>query len=130
MITLQLPLAPSVNRLWRIGNGGKMYKSPEYKAWLEEAGWMVKEQTKDQILGEYVLHILAVKPDKRKRDLDNLLKATSDLLVQSGVISDDSACRALAAEWNKTPEYAAPMIVKIYPLDGDEQCENLPQLMN
>jgi crossover junction endodeoxyribonuclease RusA len=107
-----------------------MYKSPEYKAWLEEATWMVKQQTKEQILGEYVLHVLATKPDKRRRDLDNLLKATSDLLVHAGVIDDDCHCRAIAAEWNKMPDHSAPMVVRIHPLDEEEQCENLPQLMN
>jgi len=111
IIRLELPLAPSTNRLWKIGKGGRMYKSPEYVAWLDEAGWMVKAQTKYQINGPYVIHISAVKPDKRRRDLDNLLKSTSDLLVKSKIVDDDSECHALAAEWS---EHSAPMIVTVY----------------
>ena len=111
IIRLELPLAPSTNRLWKIGKGGRMYKSPEYVAWLDEAGWMVKAQTKYQINGPYVIHISAVKPDKRRRDLDNLLKSTSDLLAKSKIVDDDSECHALAAEWS---EHSAPMIVTVY----------------
>ena len=110
MITLTLPLAPSVNALWRV-TGSRMYKTKVYKDWLEEAGWMVKQQTKQTIEGEYVLHIRAQKNNKR-RDLDNILKATSDLLVNLHIVEDDSQCVALAAEWAK--ESSAPMIVTIY----------------
>jgi Holliday junction resolvase RusA-like endonuclease len=110
MIQLTLPLAPSANSLWRI-TGSRMYKTKLYKDWLEEAGWMVKQQTKQTIDGEYVLHIRARKTNKR-RDLDNLLKATSDLLVNMHIVEDDSQCMALAAEWAK--EASEPMVVTIY----------------
>jgi crossover junction endodeoxyribonuclease RusA len=95
-----------------------MYKSPEYTAWLEEAGWMVKAQTKLQISGKYIVHINANRPDKRRRDLDNLLKSTSDLLVKCKIVEDDSECQAIAAEWSNQ---SAPMIVTVYGLeDGDD----------
>lgn len=113
MIVLTLPIAPSVNRLWRIA-GKKLIKSAEYKAWLEEAGWMVKQQTRQTVDGKYALHIKAKKENKR-RDLDNLLKATSDLLVGLNVVEDDSMCMALAAEWST--ETMAPMIVTIIPME-------------
>ena len=123
MIVLTLPMAPSVNRLWRIANK-KMYRSPEYKAWLDEAGWMVKQQTKSTIDGEYALHIRAQRSNRR-RDLDNLIKATSDLLVGLGIVEDDSQCVALAAEWAK--ESAAPMVVTIYGMEpnNDGRDKNL-----
>jgi Holliday junction resolvase RusA-like endonuclease len=38
-------------------------------------------------------------PDKRKRDLDNLLKAPIDLLVEHGVIDDDRNVVSLGASW-------------------------------
>ena len=122
MITLTLPLAPSVNRLWRIA-GKRMIKSAEYKAWLDEAGWMIKQQTRQTIDGEYAIHIKAQRQNKR-RDLDNILKATSDLLVSMKVVEDDSQCVALAAEWAK--QSTAPMIVTLIPMependDGSEQ---------
>jgi len=127
VIRLELPLAPSTNRLWRVGKGGRMYRAPEYVAWLEEAGWMIKEQTKNQISGAYVLHISATKPDRRKRDLDNLLKSTSDLLVKMKIVEDDSECRGIAAEW---ADHGIPMVVSIYGIEEDAWTENRKRLMN
>lgn len=109
MITLELPLAPSVNSLWRI-TGKRMYRTKQYKDWMEEAGWMIRKQTKQIIEGEYALHIRALRSNKR-RDLDNLLKATSDLLVAMKVVEDDSQCVALAAEWANIN--SAPMVVTL-----------------
>jgi crossover junction endodeoxyribonuclease RusA len=118
VIVLKLPLAPSANSLWVKGKNG-MYKSKKYKEWLEEAGWMVKQQTKDSIEGQYVIHISALRVAKR-RDLDNILKATSDLLVNMRIVEDDSLCVALAAEW--TTIINAPMVVTIYGAEeSDEQ---------
>jgi len=71
---------------------------------------MVRQQTRKTVDGEYALHIRAVRSNKR-RDLDNLLKATSDLLVELRIVEDDSQCVALAAEW--ADESSAPMIVTI-----------------
>jgi len=117
MIQLTLPLAPSVNALWRI-TGSRMYKTKVYKDWLEEAGWMVKQQTKQTIDGEYALHIRAKKTNRR-RDLDNILKATSDLLVNLHIVEDDSQCVALAAEWAK--EASEPMVVTIYSMSDPNE---------
>jgi crossover junction endodeoxyribonuclease RusA len=121
MIRLELPLAPSTNRLWRVGKGGRMYRSAEYVAWLDESGWMIKAQTKQQINGPYVIHISASKPDKRRRDLDNLLKSTSDLLVKTKIVEDDSECRAIAAEW---ADHGKTMIVTLYGLEEDAESWN------
>jgi len=106
-----------------------MYKSAEYVAWLEEAGWMIRAQTKSQIDGPYIIHISATKPDKRRRDLDNLLKSTSDLLVKAGLVEDDSECRAIAAEWG---EHGIPMVVTIFGVnEGSEAwAENRKLMLN
>jgi Holliday junction resolvase RusA-like endonuclease len=127
MIRLELPLAPSVNRLWRTTKTGGMYRSKVYTDWLEEAGWMIKQQTKDMIFGEYILHVAAVKPDKRHRDLDNLLKATSDLLVKMHIIQTDSACRGIAAEW---VEDGPPMTVTVYKMNEESLKWNTKLMMN
>lgn len=127
MIRLELPLAPSMNRLWRVGKGGKMYKSKEYTDWLEEAGWFCREQTKNIIIGQYLLHIAAVKPDRRKRDLDNLLKATSDLLERMKIIENDADCRGIAAEWVAE---GPPMIVTVYSIEEVPEAWNPKHLLN
>jgi crossover junction endodeoxyribonuclease RusA len=43
--------------------------------------------------------MLVVPPDKRHRDLDNLLKATLDALAGAGVIANDRHCRRIEARW-------------------------------
>lgn len=118
LIRLELPLAPSANRIWRQGRGGRVYKSKDYTEWLEECGWMIKQQTRLSINGEYILQITAKRPDKRRRDLDNLLKATNDLLVKSGIIADDQFCRGLIAEW---ADIGPPMVVKVFELPDREK---------
>ena len=40
---LRLPVPPSANRLWRSGRR-RVFRSPEYVAWLVEAGWRSKAQ--------------------------------------------------------------------------------------
>jgi crossover junction endodeoxyribonuclease RusA len=46
-----------------------------------------------------------VRPDKRKRDLGNLEKAISDILVSQNIVEDDSLCEWIEARWvEKGPE--------------------------
>jgi crossover junction endodeoxyribonuclease RusA len=102
VVNLQIPLPPSVNRLWRTTkNVGGMYRSAKYTAWIKEAYAMILIQMRGQkrVRGEYKLTIECTKPDRRKRDLDNILKALSDILTHSGVIEDDSLCVWLEARW-------------------------------
>ena len=80
---------------------------------------MVRQQTRQTIDG-YAIHIKAHKSNRR-RDLDNILKATSDLLVNLNII-DDSQCVALAAEWAK--ETTAPMVVTLIPMEPEDDTEH------
>ena len=102
MIRIILALPPSVNRLWRTTSTGGMYRSSKYTTWLKTAVRDAKIQAgRRQITGPYKLTMEVVRPDKRKRDLDNLLKAASDCLVSAGII-DDSKCEWLEARWVKS----------------------------
>jgi Holliday junction resolvase RusA-like endonuclease len=51
--------------------------------------------------GKLRVQIEAFRPDNRRRDLDNLVKATSDLLVTHGVIEDDSKIWKLTSLWSR-----------------------------
>lgn len=46
--------------------------------------------------GRLAIEIKAYPPDKRKRDLDNILKSLLDSLVHAGVVEDDSQFDAIA----------------------------------
>lgn len=89
MISIQLPLPPSTNRLWRRA-GARIIKSKEYSAWITEAGWRLKEQRPGSIRGPVELsYRMSYRIGKTRRDLGNLEKAATDLLVLHGVIEDD-----------------------------------------
>lgn len=55
--------------------------------------------------------IAAYRPDERKRDLDNLLKAVLDALKHAGVYEDDSLIVDLRIYWER--EKAGMLKVKI-----------------
>lgn len=77
-----------------------MRKSDEYVTWLMLAGIETRRQKPGRIDGRYKLTVQLARPDKRKRDLDNFsFKAVNDLLVQQGIVTDDSLCEMLSSRW-------------------------------
>jgi Holliday junction resolvase RusA-like endonuclease len=113
MPILDLPLAPSANRLWRSGRG-RVYRSSAYEDWRKEAGWELKAQRPGRVEGSVEVTITAGKPDGRRRDLDNIAgKALLDLLVEHQVIADDSLVASISSRWDLTvPPGRAIIIVK------------------
>lgn len=97
-VTLQLPLPPSANRLWVRSQKG-MRRSDEYMAWLLEAGWTAKSQRFGKVAGPFKVSIHATRPDKRRRDIDNLIKPTLDLMQHLAIVEDDSDCEQVSARW-------------------------------
>ena len=51
--------------------------------------------------GDLEIWIKAYPPDRRKRDLDNIMKATQDSLQKGGAMFDDSQIKKLHAEMFK-----------------------------
>ena len=93
-LTVELPLPPSVNRLTvNLRNGGRA-KSPEYKAWLEEARWHVVTAWRTAGKPEWpedapLSVVLELGLTGRIRDAGNCLKAVEDVLVKELPIPDD-----------------------------------------
>ena len=97
-LEITLPWPPSVNHYWRhvgartlISKAGRQYREDVGAAVLEAraSGWDVP------VLGRLAVTILVRPPDKRRRDLDNLLKAPLDALEAAGVYDDDSQIDSL-----------------------------------
>lgn len=105
-ITLHLPLPPSTNRLWR-SNRGRVHRSKVYLDWLQQAGleWLTqKPKQPKSIPYQFSAQIILVKPDKRRRDLDNSIKCLLDFCKLHSVIVDDSLCEKLYIRWGISSE--------------------------
>ena len=68
------------------------------------------------IEGKFELKIRVRRPDNRRRDLDNLLKALSDGLVKGGVIEDDHLCEGIDIRWIDVGD---PCEIEITPIVND-----------
>lgn len=86
-VEIELPYPPSVNTYWRHSRG-RHYISEKGKA-FQFAAVKACEQF-DPFVGAVVIKLEVYKPDKRKRDLDNLTKGLFDALVNAGIIEDDN----------------------------------------
>jgi len=102
VITLNLPFPPSVNNLF-INVGRKRVRAPRYVAWATEAGLRLNVQRPISIKGPVTLHYeFQEGQDRRKRDIGNLEKAVTDLLVQHAVIEadDNTIVREITLRWS------------------------------
>ena len=99
MIALRVPYPPTTNNLFSNVPGKGRVKSKEYKLWIEQAGWVIKGQRQQPVSGPVTFALWATRPDKRRRDLTNLVKPIEDLIVKLKLIDDDSQVQQFTAGW-------------------------------
>ena len=99
MIELELPFPPSVNTYWRNFQGRMLIskKGREYRKAVADQVLIQKGAKHYQ--GKVKMTIEAWRPDERRRDLDNLLKAPLDALTHAGVYMDDHLIVDLRIYW-------------------------------
>ena len=92
-----LPFPPSMNTYWRSFQGRMLIskKGREYRLAVAE----LVASNPVRVEGPLKVTIEAFRPDRRKRDLDNLFKATLDSLTHAGVWEDDSQIVDLRIYW-------------------------------
>jgi len=97
-----LPWPPTVNLYWRhkvTGRLATVYVSAEGKQYRKVVNDLVMEARMVQrylkAAGPVRVVIEAFPPDRRKRDLDNILKSLLDSLTHAGVWEDDSQIQDL-----------------------------------
>lgn len=101
--TVTLPWPPSTNRIWRnvavsgkprtlLSQEGRVYRKAAANACL------VAKLAGKQLSGRLALQLVVQAPDRRARDLDNMVKAVQDALTHAGVWLDDSQIDRLLVE--------------------------------
>ena len=94
--SFDLPLPPSVNRY---------YRHVGYNVLISREGRKYRMMTVSRLAGSVEKFTGPVRfavdvypPDRRRRDLDNLLKSLQDAIVHTGVLEDDSLIKSLHME--------------------------------
>lgn len=89
LVKIILPWPPSINHYWRrngaryfVSAKGNKYRNDVILLSVQHRGNFSKES-------KLIVSIEAYPPDKRKRDLDNILKSLLDSLQHAGVYHDD-----------------------------------------
>lgn len=89
---IEIPLPPSVNRLWQ-GHGKNKRRRPEYTQWINEAGWRInaaKAKGAFKALPDGAWYWTDVRfPLNHLGDSDNRLKALHDVLCEMQATPDD-----------------------------------------
>lgn len=96
-----------------------MHRSKEYQDWIALAAWEMRAQLgpKKVITEPFKIVIRVNRPDRRKRDLDNLLKPILDLVAHYGLIENDSLCHWIDARWEGEGRW---VMIKIGDMNGQE----------
>lgn len=85
-MNIMLPYPPTVNTYWRKFNNRMV---------ISAKGRQYRKDVMELLEGCRTLHgrlkvtIIATMPDRRKRDLDNILKSLLDAMDHAGVFDDD-----------------------------------------
>jgi len=88
-IVLDLPYPPSVNHYWR-RVGARTLISAEGRRYRKRVASALSLYSMAPMTGSVDVFINVHPPDRRRRDLDNILKALLDALEHGGVYANDS----------------------------------------
>lgn len=102
-LKIVLPWPPTVNTYYRLvvmGKAPRVLISKRGREYREACSAHVHAQRipRNQLTGKLSVTIAAFPPDRRTRDLDNLLKGLLDAMRHASVIRDDADIDRLAIE--------------------------------
>ena len=98
MINLTLEYPPSVNNYWERSRHGGMRLTDEARTYKKLIKWMlVAKKLGKPLEGRISAKLTVYPPDRRRRDLDNVLKAVLDAM-EGAVYIDDSQIDVLVIE--------------------------------
>jgi crossover junction endodeoxyribonuclease RusA len=104
--TLNLPMPPSVNSIWRTGRNRRTGKSvtyldKKYTAWIVEADAMLLAQKPLPKITGHFTAILTLDQNRRRGDADNRVKGVLDLLQRVGIIENDRFADRITVQWGE-----------------------------
>ncbi len=89
MINLRLPWPPTVNHYYTVARGRKVL-SAKGRAYKKQCGYeLLVQDAPKNLTARLEVNIDAWPPDKRKRDLDNIVKPLLDALQDYGMFDDE-----------------------------------------
>lgn len=99
-MVIELPWPPSVNHYWR-RRGNTYFVSAEGKRYRDQVFCLTFDYRKHFAPEDRLMvSIDAYPPDRRRRDLDNLLKSLLDSLQYAEIYADDNQIDFLAINRN------------------------------
>lgn len=100
---IDLPFPPSANNLFAT-KGRRRIRSERYISWTNVASAALLKQKPKRVRGPVALTILVENKTDRLRDLGNLEKAVTDLLVDYRIIDGDNykTVRAINLAWSSS----------------------------
>lgn len=122
MIEIALPWPPSVNHYWRTPRTGPLAG----RTMVSEHGRLYRAAVAEQVMlqgaarlmaGRLSVEVEVIEPDRRARDIDNLLKATLDSLTHAGVWMDDQQIDDLRI-WRRPGVIGGMVKVRVRPADA------------
>lgn len=84
---IRLPYPPSINHYYRAWRNRVVISAAGVRYRRDVAAVTEGQQ---KLLGRLRLEMTVYPPDRRRRDMDNVLKATLDALQHAGLYDDDS----------------------------------------
>jgi len=98
MLTLDLPYPPSVNHMYINARGRRFpnKKAVDYKVRVQDI--VIDNQATKYGSTPISLQIWVYPPDRRKRDISNIIKIIEDSLQDAGVYDDDFQIGLLVVE--------------------------------
>lgn len=91
-LKIKIPFPPTANHIWARG-GKRTYLTKEYQTFLKIVSYAITRADEARPLygaRAYAVAITVYPPDRRVRDLDNLIKPVLDALTRAGLWADDS----------------------------------------
>lgn len=107
-VTIEVPMPPSVNQIWRArrsARNGKpsFYLDARYATWKRAADNIILATVpRPRIMGHFEVTIV-LNAEKRRGDADNRAKAAMDFLQRAGVIENDKLANSVTTVWGFAP---------------------------